>query len=198
MSEAGPSPDTRGVPRNVEAERSVLGSLLLDPASIGDVSQVVKADDFYMPAHRLVFDALVTTFDERSTSDLILIEEHLSRQGLLEEAGGRDSLLDVAGSVVSSAGAMYHAEIVRDKAIQRKLLETCLDLSRLAYENAAEAKDLLDEAERRIFEIARVNVAADVKGISEVLRSVLSGSTSSVRMLVYRPVCSPTSSTSTR
>ncbi len=174
MVDFQPQSENRGVPCNVEAERSVLGALLLHPDSVGDVGQILRAEDFYQPKHRLVYEAILKASDAHSLSDLIVVEETLTRLGQLEEAGGKDHLLDLAGAVVSAAGVNYHAEIVREKAIQRQLLETCLDISRLAYENAAEAKDLLDEAERRIFEIARVSMSTEIKDISSILQETFS------------------------
>ena len=160
----------RGVPRNVEAERAVLGALLLDSQSVGDISQVLKPEDFYLPAHQRIFEAIITSNDKKSHTDPIAIEEELSRRGQLDEVGGRDALLDIAAVVLSAAGVSYHAEIVREKAIQRRLLEICLDVSRLAYENAKDTKELLDEAERRIFEIARLGVQSEVLSISTIMQ----------------------------
>jgi replicative DNA helicase len=158
----------------VDAERAVLGALLLHPDTVGEISQVLRANDFYQPPHRLIFEAILETFDERALSDVIAVEEALLKRGRLEEAGGRDVLLDLAGCVLSAAGVQYHAEIVREKAIQRQLLETCLDVSRLAYESSTDARELLDEAERRIFEIARISMATEVRGISDILQETFS------------------------
>jgi replicative DNA helicase len=160
----------RGVPRNVEAERSVLGALLLHSDAVVDVSHLLKPEDFYHPSHQHIYRAILDTYDTTAQTDLITVEEDLVRKGLLDEAGGRDTLLDLAGSVVSAAAANYHAEIVRNKSTLRSLLETCLDLSRRAYENTATPAELVDEAERRIFEIARIKTASDTMTISDVIQ----------------------------
>ena len=120
--------DRRSVPSNVDAERSVLGALILHPDALGDISQLIKPPDFYSPKHRVVYQALLDCYDQHSTADAIMVEEVLNRNGHLEEAGGREALLDMAASVVSAAGVHYHAEIIREKAILRSLLETTLDL----------------------------------------------------------------------
>jgi len=160
----------RGVPRNVEAERSVLGSLLLHADAVVEVSHVLQAEDFYHPPHQLIYRSILDTYEERANTDVISVEEDLSRKGKLAEAGGRDVLLDLAGSMVSAAAISYHAELVRSKATMRHLLQTCLELSRQAYENSATPAELVDEAERRIFEIARIKTAADTMQISEVIQ----------------------------
>lgn len=161
----------RGVPRNVEAERSVLGALLLHTDAIGDVNQVLKPEDFYLPNHQIIYRAILDTYDQRASTDAIVVEEWLSHKGQLEEAGGRDVLLDLAGSVVSAAAVAYHAEIVREKAVLRNLLETCLEVCRRAYENSSRVDDLLDETEQRIFEIARLKLASDTTSIADVLQA---------------------------
>ena len=159
----------RGVPRNLEAERSVLGALLLHADAVCDV-QFLRADDFYLPRHQLIYHSILAAFNARNATDPIIVEEELSRQGVLDDAGGREQLLDLLESVVSAAGIEFHAEIVREKAVQRQLLETCLDVARRCYENQGDAKEMLDEAERQIFEIARMDKSGDAHSITDILQ----------------------------
>jgi replicative DNA helicase len=162
--------ETRGVPRNVEAERSVLGALMLHADAVSDMHGLLHEEDFYLPQHRLIFRAILETYDTKSVSDPIAVEEQLSRRAELDDAGGRDLLMELAAAVASPAAVYYHAEIVREKAISRHLLETCLDLSRLAYENAMGARELLEDAEQRIFQIARAGAVGEARTISSVLQ----------------------------
>ncbi|MEO0478973.1 MAG: replicative DNA helicase [Planctomycetota bacterium] len=170
MVDFTPDMETRTVPRAIEAERSVLGSLLLDDQCVGDISQVLDAEDFFLPVHRILYDALIHVFDRDSHLDVITVQEELSRRGSLEEVGGSDGILRLVDSVASAAGVQFHADIVRDRSIQRQLLETCSEISKLGYANATDAKDLLATAEERIFKIARMNVGTDIKGIDAVLQ----------------------------
>jgi hypothetical protein len=153
MVDFGSTLEGRGVPQNLEAERSVLGALMLHADAVCDVG-FLKPEDFYLPKHQHVFTAILATFNSKNATDPIVVEEELHRQGLIQEVGGREQLLDLLESVVSAAGVVYHAEIVREKAVQRRLLETCLDVARRCYENEAAAKDLLDDAERQRVEAA--------------------------------------------
>ena len=137
MVEQGQSLDSRGVPQNLEAERSVLGALLLHADAVADV-QFLKPEDFYLPRHQLIYQATLQAYNTRSVTDPIAVGEVLSREGVLEDVGGQEVLLDLLESVVSAAGIRYHAEIVREKAIQRRLLESCLDMARRCYENQGE------------------------------------------------------------
>src|SRR5215510_2605127 len=137
----------RGVPQNIEAERSVLGALLLHADAVCDV-QFLRAEDFYLPKHQVIYQSILAAFNAR----------------------GREQLLDLLESVVSAAGIVFHAEIVREKAIQRRLLETCLDVARRCYDNQDAAKELLDEAERQIFEIARLDKSGEAHSITDILQ----------------------------
>lgn len=122
-SSSSSSSDARGVPQNLEAERSVLGALLLHADAVCDV-QFLRPEDFYLPKHQVIYQSILATFNSRNATDPIVVAEELSRQGALGDVGGREQLLDLLESVVSAAGVVYHAEIVREKAVQRRLLET--------------------------------------------------------------------------
>ena len=160
----------RGVPQNLDAERSVLGALLLHSDAVVDVT-FLKPDDFYLPKHEQIFTSILSAYNNRHATDPIVVGEELSREGRLEEVGGHEQLMDLMEGVITAAGVVYHAEIVREKAIARKLLETCLDIARKAYDNESEAKDLLDEAERQIFEISGMDKSGDAVSIADVLQS---------------------------
>jgi replicative DNA helicase len=162
--------DGRGVPQNLDAERSVLGALLLHPDAVVDVT-FLKPDDFYLPKHEQIFTSILSAYNNRHATDPIVVGEELSREGRLEEVGGHEQLMDLMEGVITAAGVVYHAEIVREKAIARKLLATCLDVARRAYDNESEAKELLDEAERQIFEISGLDKSGDAVSIADVLQS---------------------------
>ncbi|HZN40473.1 MAG TPA: replicative DNA helicase [Planctomycetota bacterium] len=159
----------RGVPQSLEAERSVLGALLLHPDAIADVT-FLKGEDFYLPRHQVIYESILAAANGRRATDPIVVGEELSRRGRLAEVGGHEQLLDLMEGVVTAAGIQYHAEIVREKAIARRLLETCLDVARRAYDNELDAVELLDEAERQIFEISRMDKAGEAVSISDVLQ----------------------------
>lgn len=160
----------RSAPQNLEAERSVIGALLLHPDAVADVT-FLRAEDFFLRRHQLIFESIVTSYNDRQATDPISVGEQLSRVGQLDEAGGHGQLLDLMESVVTAAGVTYHAEIVREKSVQRQLILTCLEIQQQAYANESEAKDLLDEAERRIFEIARLEQAGEASSIADVLQA---------------------------
>ncbi len=100
--------DGRGVPQNLEAERSVLGALLLHSDAVVDVT-FLKPDDFYLPRHQLIFQAIVDAYNGRHATDPIVVGEELSRSGRMQEAGGHEQLLDLMEAVVTAAGVVYRA-----------------------------------------------------------------------------------------
>ncbi|MCL4160589.1 UNVERIFIED_CONTAM: hypothetical protein GTU68_017397, partial [Idotea baltica] len=161
--------DGRGVPQNLDAERSVLGALLLHPDAVVDVT-FLKPEDFYLPKNEQIFTCILSAYNNRHATDPIVVGEELSRLGHLEEIGGHEHLMDLMEGVITAAGVVYHAEIVREKSLARKLLETCLEVARKVYDNESEAKELLDEAERTIFEISGMDKSGDAVSIADVLQ----------------------------
>ena len=103
---------------------SVLGSMLFDPAVTGDVIQVLRdGSSFFGDANRIVFDAMVELYDKYNALDVVQLTQLLTDRGLLERIGGMEHLLEIAESVPSAANAMRYARIVKDKSVQRRLIE---------------------------------------------------------------------------
>src|SRR5262249_34015354 len=125
---------------------------------------------FYLPKHQVIYQSILAAFNARNATDPIVVEEELSRLGALGDAGGREQLLDLLESVVSAAGLGFPARIVRREAVPRGLREPCLDVARRCYDNQDAAKELLDEAERQIFEIARLDKSGEAHSITDILQ----------------------------
>jgi replicative DNA helicase len=146
-------------PHSLEAEMSLLGSMILDHSVIGDVIEIVPlADAFYSEAHAAIFDALVRLYDRKQSGDLVQLSEALKDRDVFEDVGGTDYLLNLAQSVPSAASAPYYAEIVREKWQLRRLIDASGEIVYSAY-HAGEfgddgARTVLDKAEQSIFEIA--------------------------------------------
>ena len=142
-------------PHAIEAEMSLLGSMLLDPQVIGEVVQVIRGgDDFFKPAHGAVFDSIVELYDKYSRLDLVTLHQLLLDRGVLAEIGGEDYLAELAMSVPSAAHAEYYARLVRDKAIIRQLIGIAGEIIFDAYNSPDAAQEILDTSENRIFHIA--------------------------------------------
>ncbi len=157
-------------PQNLDAERSVLGSMLLLSEAIDDVSDLVTADHFYGDAHRLMYSAIIALHERGIRGiDVVTLGEELERQGELANAGGPEYLTQVLESVPHAAHAKYYAGIVRDKAVQRKLIYACTDILRDSYSGSIPTDELLGKAEQGIFRILQDREKTDRMAISEIL-----------------------------
>jgi replicative DNA helicase len=143
-------------PQNVEAEQCVLGSMLLDRATIGDILLLLGADDFYMPTHAEVFRMLSDLFDRNEPVDLVIATNALRAADKLEAVGGVDALVALMESVPSSAHATNYAALVRSASEKRRLVQAAQEILRDSYAaSTTDVDGLLDKAERAIFSIAQ-------------------------------------------
>ena len=141
-------------PQNLEAEQSVLGGILLKNAILFNLVDLVGEDDFYSPAHRFIFQAILDLSRKNAPIDLVSLAEALRVSGRLDEVGGPAYLAELASATVSAANALHHATIVREKSVQRKLISTAVDIITRCYDGGQETDTLLDESEQAIFSIA--------------------------------------------
>jgi replicative DNA helicase len=147
--------EVRAPPHSVEAEQAVLGGLMLDPSAWDAVADIVTAGDFYRRDHRLVFEAIAEVAENRGVCDVVTVSEHLERKGRLEEVGGLAYLGTVARDTPSAANVRAYAEIIRERSILRQLATAGNEIAAAAIDGRGRpASELVDEAERRVFEIA--------------------------------------------
>jgi replicative DNA helicase len=145
----------RGAPHSIDAEQSVLGGLMLDNAAWDEIGDKVCAEDFYRPEHRLIFSAIAALSEESTPFDVITLSEWLETHSQLESAGGLAYLGDLAKNTPSAANIAAYAAIVRERAILRGLIRVGTDIANSAYHPLGRnASALLDDAERRVFELA--------------------------------------------
>jgi replicative DNA helicase len=156
-------------PQNLDAEKGVIGSLLLDPMLCDDVLLIVRPDDFYADANRKLFDHMVQMHNGGVRIDVTLLLERLKAAGDLEAIGGMAYLAEVAKSVAVAAHAAKYAEIVRDKATLRGLIHASTEILRDAYDAAAAPADLVGQAEQKIFAINDLRSANQIVDIHDIL-----------------------------
>ncbi|MBK1702010.1 replicative DNA helicase [Thiococcus pfennigii] len=166
MSDTNPFPSQVGVPdgrgghlrlppHNVQAEQSLLGGLMLDNATWERVADAVQEHDFYRREHRLIFRAIARLAEGDQPFDVVTLAETLERNGALEDAGGLPYLGNLVQDTPSAANIKAYAKIVREHAVLRRMISAGTDIADSAYNpQGREVVDLLDEAERRVFEIA--------------------------------------------
>ncbi|RMH13147.1 MAG: replicative DNA helicase, partial [Planctomycetota bacterium] len=161
-------------PHSVEAEMSLLGSMLLDPQVIPDVLPIVsRAEQFYKEAHAAIFSAIIDTYDKHHSGDLVQIVEYLRQRDKLELVGGAEYLVELAEAVPSAINAPHYARIVADRARLRRLIEAAGTILYDAYhcgQEADTAKDVIDQAEMAIFDIAQEEQIGEPERLKELLQ----------------------------
>jgi len=165
--------DPRDRPANVDAERAVLGSILLKPDVCDDVALVIRPEDFSDESHQLLYRHLLELHDSGKRIDATIVVERLKTQGDFERIGGAAGLADVVQAVPHAAHATHYAGIVRDKALLRSLIDAGTDILRDAYDGSDEPRQLLARAEEKIFAILERRSSAEAKPIQSVLEEVM-------------------------
>jgi replicative DNA helicase len=142
-------------PQNIEAERSLLGSLLSDREAVNKVVDMVSADDFYQRNHQLIFQALFSIFEHHENIDILSVSTKLTDMGKLDEIGGVGYLTSLANSIATAAHVQTYARIVQRKKTLRNLIDTAQHIVTLGHHEDEDVDVLLDEAERRLFEVSQ-------------------------------------------
>lgn len=142
-------------PHNLEGEESVLGAMLLNEASISDVFERLRADDFYKPAHRKIFEAIVGLFGRGEPVDTVTVSEELRRIGNLEAVGGKPYLFHLVNSVPASSNAGHYARIVEETSLLRRLIEATQEAAALAFDSGDDVDDIVDQVEHLVFSVAQ-------------------------------------------
>jgi len=159
----------RAVPWSQEAEQAVLGAMLLDQDAALLGTELVTDDMFYREGHRRLFRAMVGLVERRSVIDPVTLRDELGRRGELDAVGGQEYLADLVDAVPTTANLEYHARIVKDKAILRRLIEASTGIITEAYDGRSTASDLLDKAESRIFQISQERGSEGFSRLKEML-----------------------------
>ncbi len=142
-------------PQNVDAEKSILGAVLLDKNALIKIIDIVTGADFYDDNHGEIFEAMLTLFDKRRPIDIITLNEQLESDGHLDRIGGPGYLAEIVNATPSAANIVHYAQIVRDKAILRRLIEAASNISELGFDEDGEISDTLDKAEQSLFTVSQ-------------------------------------------
>jgi len=158
-------------PQNLEAERSVLGSILVDEEAIINVLESIEPDDFYVPAHKTIFEAMVQLFEGQKPIDVLTLSSFLKVKKNLKKIGGAAYLSDLVTSVPTTAHVKEYADLIRRCAIRRKLISFSGTLNEMAYKEEDDIEFLLDKAETRFYEITEANIKRDFIHVSTLLET---------------------------
>lgn len=153
------SPFTERVPpQNLEAERAILGAMLLDKGAIGRVLEVLDEEYFYKEAHKKIYQVVLSLYERNEPADLITVVEELRRENCLEEVGGAAYVASLLDAVATAANVEHHAKIVQEKAILRNLIIAGTKIVSAGFEEKDDVEGALDQAEQLIFNIAQKKV----------------------------------------
>ena len=141
-------------PQNIDAERALLGSVMTRPDVIYDVVDIVSGKSFYSERHKIIYETMLELFSKSQPIDLLSLASRLKEKELLERAGGNLYLTELLGSVPSASNAKHYAEIVQKKSMMRRLIEAAEHITSLGYDEAQEMAEVLDKAEKQIFDVS--------------------------------------------
>ncbi len=160
-------------PQARDLEEAVLGALMLEKDALSSVIDVLKPEVFYVESHQKIFQAIRTLFEKTSPVDILTVTAQLRQQGELEMIGGAYYITELTNRVASAANIEYHARIIIQKFIQRELIRISTDVISSAYEDTTDVLDLLDKAEKNLFDIAQNNLRRDSRKMDDILHETL-------------------------
>lgn len=156
-------------PHNLEAEQSVLGSIIMDHEAVIVASEILRPSDFYRPDHQEIYSAVLDLYTSNSPVDLVTIQNRLSEKGVLEQVGGIGYLAELATIVPTSAHIRQYARIVEDKAILRRLIKASQEITAKSFEGDEALPELMGFAEKQIFDIIQNRHTDEFSHINEIL-----------------------------
>ncbi len=156
-------------PQNIEAEQAVIGAILIAPDILPSIAERLHPEDFYRGAHQLLFKAALEISESGEPVDIVTLTARLQAQGKLDESGGLDYLISLSRSVPTAANAEYHAQIIADRALLRRLIGVSTEIAATGYAGSEDVGQLLDTAERRILALAQTRTGTGFTVIKDVL-----------------------------
>jgi len=161
----------RVMPHNLDAERAVLGSCLLDKDAALYVVETLRKDDFYDAMHQLSYEIISDMLKKDKAVDPLTFIEEAKNRGFLDRLGGQSFIASLIDTVPTTANVEYHARIVRDKSVHRKMIQVGTYITKLGYSEEVEFEEILDEAERAVFDVATRGNLVVFKKIGEILKA---------------------------
>lgn len=170
-----PLPEVPGrlVPRATDMEAAVLGALMLEKDAFPAVCEILTPESFYEPAHRKVYEAILSLGLAQQPIDIMTVRDRMLAQGSLESVGGPGFLFELTSNVASGGHVAFHAKVVAQKYLARQLISMASAVENAAFDESADVEDLLQDAERRLFDIAQRNVKREVQQIDTFLNKAV-------------------------
>ena len=160
---------TKPLPHDIEAEQAVLGSMFFGQDAIMEAAESIAKDDFYAPAHKVIFSTMVELFSKNTPVDIITLKSSLDEKNLTDNIGGKDYLIALASSVSTWANLGHYLKIIEKKSLLRKLIKSANAISSKSYEESIPIESIIDFAEKEIFNISSQKNSADFAHIKDIL-----------------------------
>lgn len=159
----------RTPPQDRDAEASVLGGMMLSKDAIADVVELLRGDDFYIPSHETIYNTILDLYAAGEPADAVTVANALSKAGSIARIGGPAYLHTLISSVPTAANAGFYANIVREQAMLRKLVEAGTRIVQMGYDAEGDTEDLVNRAQAEIYSVTERNASEDYVRLSEVL-----------------------------
>lgn len=159
-------------PHNLESEQCVIGSIIVEEETLVPVAEILDREDFYIDAHKVIYDSMIELSNERKPIDMITLTNRLKEKGYLDQVGGVTYLTSITNMIPTTSNVKVYAEIVKKNSTLRKLIKASNDIISMGYGASDSLDDILNVAEKKIFDISQDRMSQDFKPISEVLTSV--------------------------
>ncbi|NEZ47883.1 replicative DNA helicase [Clostridium niameyense] len=159
----------KSMPQSIDAEQNVLGSMIIDKTSIADAVEVLNTGDFYKDAHKIIFDAIVDLYQKDVAVDTLTLTENLRSKEKLEAAGGITYITELCSSIISTANIESYIKIIKDKSILRNLIKSSMQIIDDCYSKQDNVENVIDSAEKKVFDISNRNTTSDFEPLSNVL-----------------------------
>ncbi len=163
----------RTPPQDMVAEQCVIGAMMMSKDAIADVVEVLRGPDFYRPAHEQIYAAVIDLYGRGEPADAVTVSAELGKRGELMRVGGAPYLHDLLQSVPVAANAGFYAEIVREKAILRRLVDASIRIGQMSYAAEGDVADLVDRAQAEVYAVTDRRASEDYKSLSELMQPTL-------------------------
>ncbi|HRZ95828.1 MAG TPA: replicative DNA helicase [Candidatus Moranbacteria bacterium] len=158
-------------PQNIEAEKSVLGALMLNKDAIINVANLIRQGDFYKDDHNLIFEAMIELYEKNEPIDVLSLSNRLEEKGQIEKIGGSSYLTNLVNAVPSSANIVHYAKVVQKKSTLRKLIVAASEILELGYKEDEDVEKVLDKAEQKLFQVSQKYLKQDFIPIRSILEA---------------------------
>lgn len=159
----------RTPPNSIDAERTVLGALMLDKDAITKIADMIKVGDYYKNTHNIIYEAMLSLYEHNDPIDVLSISNKLEEQNKIDEIGGASYLASLVSGIASASNITYYAKIIQKKAVLRRLIAAAAEINEMGYNETEDIEKVLDDAEQKLFSISQKSLKQEFTPIKQIL-----------------------------